>query len=206
MKKIALLSLALISIHTSSYSQKSSFNIKLQLGPAYADTTIFLASDFSLGYEIKKNRIEFNIQSGSKKRAEYTNGDFADALMTNYTFTYSRLFTKNKFSLIPILGAGYVSGQWETAYYEDNSNNLPVTLPKKELLTGFGLNYGVGMEYSLLRYMSLSLTYNEALLFSDLSGNRALFGGVIFKISKKDKSKEKKEDVFESRFSNAISS
>ena len=61
---------------------------------------------------------------------------------------------------------------------------------KRDLLTGFGLYYGIGFEYSLLSYMSLNLSYDEALLLSDLSGNRAIFGGVIFKIYKRKK-KEK---------------
>ena len=166
-------------------AQKNAVTIKLLPGVGFADTTSFFALEVGVGYEFKKNRLEFNIQSGSKKRKEYGNGDFADAMITNYTLTYSRLFTKNKLTFTPKLGAGYVSGRWkttETGYWFDPNYRL-----ESELLTGFGLNYGVGVEYSLLKFLSLTLNYNEALLLTDLSGNRAIAGGVIFKLSKREK-------------------
>ena len=167
-------------------AQRNAVTIKLLPGIGFADNTSFFTTDFSLGYEFKQNRIEFNIQGGSKKRKDYSNGEFSDALITNFTLNYSRLITKNKFSIVPNLGLGSVSGRWKTTQSGVNpfDPNYSVT---SGLLTGFGLNYGIGFEYSIFRFLSLSLNYNEALLLSDLSGNRSILGGFIFKISKKKK-------------------
>ena len=108
MKKVHILLIIPLFCFNVILSQNNAVTIKVLPGIGFADTTSFFASDFSLGYEFKKNRIEFNFQNGSKKRVEYSNGDFADELMLNYTLTYSRLFTKNKFSLVPNIGLGYV--------------------------------------------------------------------------------------------------
>ena len=187
MKKKHLLFLIPAFCFNLIIAQKNAVTIKLLPGIGFADSRFFHATEFGIGYELKKNRIEFNIQSGSKKRLEDTNRDFPEAMMNNYTFTYSRLFTKKKLTVTPKLGAGNVSG-WKTS---ENSNywfylNYPL---ERKLLTGFGLNYGVGIEYSLLNYLSLSINYNEALLLSAMSGNRSILGGVIFKISKKTNKK-----------------
>lgn len=186
MKKAYLLLIVTLFSLNSITAQNNAVTIKLLPGIGFADSTSFLATDFSVGYEFKKNRIEFNIQGGSKKRTEYSNGEISDAMMINYTLTYSRLFIKNKFALSPKLGAGYVSGRWETT--EIGNWFDPNYSLESKLLTGFGLNYGLGIEYSLFKYLSISINYNEALLLSDLSGNRAILGGVIFKISKRQKS------------------
>ena len=186
MKNLFLTLLVSIASTQITFSQQNAITIKLLPGVGFADDASLLALNFSLGYEFKQNRIEFNLQNGSKKRVNYTNGDHADLLISNYTLTYSKLITKHKFSFTPNLGFGNVSGRWETKTTGNGwfDPNYSVT---SELLTGFGLNYGVGFEYSILKYMSLSLNYNEALLLSDLSGNRAILGGVIIKISKKKK-------------------
>ena len=189
MKKVILLLIFITVLFNLNFAQKNSITIKLLPGIGFADNTSFLATEFGLGFEFKKNRIEFNIQSGSKKRRKYINGDFPDAMMNNFTFTYSRFFTKNKFSLTPKLGIGNVTGRWKTTesgnWFDPNYNK------ESQLLSGFGFNYGIGFEYSLLKYLSLSLNYNEALLLSDLSGNRSILVGAIFKISKKVKEEKK---------------
>ena len=186
MKKKHLLFLVPLFCFNLIIAQKNAVTIKLMPGIGFADTTSFIATEFSIGYEFKKNRIEFTTQGGSKKRKEYINGDLADLMMSNYTLNYSRLISKNKFKMAPKLGVGYVSGRWENT---EDSNNFfdPNYGGRSKLLTGFGLNYGLGIEYNLIKFLSLSINYNEALLLSDLSGNKAILGGLIFKISKKDK-------------------
>ena len=168
-------------------AQKNAITIKYFPGIGFAGYKSFLgeepgsksfrAAECGIGFEFKKNRIEFNYQVGWKEWEDNPwasfHGGYTPVRLENYTLSYSRLLSKNKFTLTPKLGLGYVSGH---QMYEWG----PMT-------TGFGLNYGLGIEYNLVKFLSLSVNYNEALLLSDLTGNRSILGGVIFKISKKDK-------------------
>tara|TARA_B100000674_G_C37533469_1_gene774939 strand:- start:43 stop:594 length:552 start_codon:yes stop_codon:yes gene_type:complete len=183
MKKIILFVIPLFCFNLI-IAQKNAITIKYLPGIGFAGyksfrgeepgSKSFRAEERGIGFEFKKNRIEFNYQVGWKKKEESRFNIMDNPVyIQNYTLSYSRLLSKNKFTLTPKLGLGYVSGH---QMYEWG----PMT-------TGFGLNYGLGIEYNLVKFLSLSVNYNEALLLSDLTGNRAILGGVIFKISKKDK-------------------
>tara|TARA_B100000401_G_C52426957_1_gene540871 strand:- start:25 stop:576 length:552 start_codon:yes stop_codon:yes gene_type:complete len=183
MKKIILFVIPLFCFNLI-IAQKNAITIKYLPGIGFAGyksfrgeepgSKSFRAEERGIGFEFKKNRIEFNYQVGWKKKEELRFNIMDNPVyIQNYTLSYSRLLSKNKFTLTPKLGLGYVSGH---QMYEWG----PMT-------KGFGLNYGLGIEYNLVKFLSLSVNYNEALLLSDLTGNRAILGGVIFKISKKDK-------------------
>ena len=183
MKKIILFVIPLFCFNLI-IAQKNAITIKYLPGIGFGGyksfpgeepgSKSFRANEYGIGFEFKKNRIEFNCQVSGKERYEVGFELFHYWYrLENYTLSYSRLLSKNKFTLTPKLGLGYVSGH---QMYEWG----PMT-------KGFGLNYGLGIEYNLVKFLSLSVNYNEALLLSDLTGNRAILGGVIFKISKKDK-------------------
>lgn len=183
-KVFLILSLFLLQSLAVS-GQNSAITIKPSYGLGYADATWFDPSNLSLGYQFNRNRVELNIQGGSKKRLVYSNGDFEDVLMSNYTITYSRLWTKKRFSFYPSLGLGHVSGRWKIT-----QNGGFGWASEGKLLTGFGLNYGLALEFDILKWLSLNLCYNEALLLSDLTGNRSVLIGPVFKIFRKGKKEE----------------
>ena len=186
MKKIILFVIPLFCFNLI-IAQKNAITIKYLPGIGFAGyksfrgeepgSKSFRAEERGIGFEFKKNRIDFNWQLGLKEREGNSifslDVGYTPVRLENYTLSYSRLLSKNNFTLTPKLGLGYVSGH---QMYEWG----PIT-------KGFGLNYGLGIEYNLVKFLSLSVNYNEALLLSDLTGNRAILGGVIFKISKKDK-------------------
>src|SRR5688500_10976961 len=101
MKTLILLSIFLFAFLFPVHAQKRSIVFTPNLGIGFADGTTCLALGGNLGYQLSENRISICILSGSKKRREYSNGDFKDALIGNFTLKYSKIFHKKSISIIP---------------------------------------------------------------------------------------------------------
>lgn len=172
MNKFLLVAIVCLATSFSLSAQQNSFLIIPRVGLGFADGTTCLPFGLNLGYEFSSNRISLNILTGAKKRTDYSNGDYKDALITNVTLSYSKIFKTKKIQVIPDLGAGLVSGSWKR-----NSDGNG-----EHLQTGFGLTFGCGAEYPVKEFLSFGLSYAQALLFDDFSGNGAILCGVVFKI------------------------
>jgi len=172
MKNFILTSMICFAFVSISFSQEKSVVITPNVGLGFADGTSCLAFGANIGYQFNTNRISLCYLSGSKKRTEYSNGDFADALIGNITLTYSKIFNNGKVSFVPDLGLGYVSGSW-TENSDGNGKNLQ---------SGFGLTFGCGIEFSLTDNLLFKLSYDHALLITDFSGNGAILCGVGFQL------------------------
>ena len=164
--------LCIATVSTLSAQQKNSFLVIPKVGLGFADGTTCMPLGLDLGYEFSTNRISLDILVAAKKRTDYSNGDFKDAMISNITLSYSKIFKKKNIFVIPDLGMGLVSGSWKK--HSDGTG--------KYFQTGFGLTFGCGAEYTVKDYLSLGLRYSHALLLKDCSGNGELLGCVIFKI------------------------
>lgn len=172
MNKFLLTAMACIATVFTISAQKNSFLFMPKVGLGFADRTTCVPLGLDLGYEFSTNRISLDILVGAKKRTNYANGDHKDALIANMTLSFSKIFKKNKILVIPDLGVGLVSGNWKR-----NSDGNG-----EHFQTGLGLAFGCGVEYPVKEYLSLGLSYEQALLLNDFSGNGSILCGVIFKI------------------------
>jgi opacity protein-like surface antigen len=145
------------------------------IGIGFADRTSCLAIGSNVGYQFSNNRISVDFLIATKKRHEYSNGDFKDLLIGNATLRYSRIFKKGSISIVPDLGLGLVTGKWTK--HSDGTGEY--------IQSGFGLAFGGGIEYSPMDHLLLKLSYNQALLIKDFSGNGAVLFGVGLKFLKK---------------------
>ncbi|MFM9943665.1 MAG: hypothetical protein ACKVQB_00385 [Bacteroidia bacterium] len=175
MKKLILKSIFYFAFLLPVYAQQKSLVFIPNIGIGFADGTSCLALGGNWGYQFFKNRISMSVLSGAKKRTEYSNGDFKDALIGNFTLNFSRIFKSKSISIIPDLGLGIVTGKWA----ENSDGN------GEHLQIGFGLAFGCGIEYSLKDHFLLKLSYDQALLFKDFSGNGAILCGIGYKLYKK---------------------
>ena len=160
----------------TSFGQKKSYIFMGNMGIGYADRTTCFAKGSYFTYQVLKNRISFGFLEASKKRTEYSNGDYEDALITNLTVKYSRNLSLKSFSFLPELGLGLVSGNW-TKNSNDNTEQLQI---------GLGLEVGFGLEYCLKNHLILRMGYNQGLHFRSLTGNSSILFGVGWKCFKED--------------------
>ncbi len=182
MKKLILTPMFYFAFLLSGYAQQKSLVLMPNIGTGLADGTSCLAIGGNFGYQFFNNRISMCVLAGSKKRHEYSNGDFKDALIGNFTLNYSKIIKSKSISIVPDLGLGIVTGKWA----ENSDGN------GEHLQIGFGSTFGCGIEYSLKDHLLLKLGYNQALLFKDFSGNGAILCGVGYKLYKKNRPKNKK--------------
>ena len=172
MNKFLLTAMVYIATVSTLSAQQNSFLLMPKIGWGFADRTTCVPFGLDLGYEFSTTRISLDILIGAKKRTEYANRDYKDALIANMTLSFSKIFKKKKILMIPNLGAGLVSGSWKR-----NSDGNG-----EHFQTGLGLTFGCGAEYPVKEYLSLGLSYAQALLLNDFSGNSAILCGVIVKI------------------------
>ena len=175
MKTLILISLFYFAFLLPVYAQQRSIVFTPNVGIGFGDGTSCLAIGSNLGYQFSNNRISICYLVGSKKRHEYINGDFKDLLIANFTLKYSKSFNYKSISIIPDLGLGSVTGSW----VENSDGN------GEHIQFGFGLAFGWGIEYSLRDHLLLKLSYDQARLFKDFSGNGAVLCGIGLKLYKK---------------------
>lgn len=177
MKKLILIAMFCFAVSLPVFAQQKSVVLIPNAGIGFADGTTCLALGSNLGYQFSTNRISLCLLSGAKKRHDYSNGDFKDALIGNFTLKYSKIFDTRSISVIPDLGLGIVTGNW-AKNADGNGEHLQI---------GFGLAFGCGIEYALMDHLFLKLSYDHALLAKDFSGNGAILCGIGLKFYKKNK-------------------
>ena len=152
MKKLILFSMFGFIFSLSGQAQQKSIVLIPKVGVGFADGTSCLAIGSDVGYQFSKNRISVGLLIGSKKRQEYSNGNFKDLLIGNATLKYSRIFKKGSIAIVPDLGLGFVTSKWTK--HSDGTGEY--------IQSGFGLSFGCGIEYFPMDHLLLKLSYDQA--------------------------------------------